>query len=160
MSIRIAVFAGPARFSARLRPALAGFFLAGAVLSVGARAQLPPAQHSGQVEYVSGGIGQDESSAFRQARGNYPLALTFAVEGGGGSSPYASGVDVVVENRQGQRLLNVTSDGPYLLARLAPGTYKVNAAYNGQLQTREVTVPQSGTADVKFAWKRPAGGPD
>lgn len=126
-----------------------------------AKAQLPPVHKAGDVEYVSGGIGHDESTAFKQAKHDYPLALTFAVHSdGSASSPYASDVQVVIRNDQDQDILNATSEGPYLLVRLKPGHYRISATYEGKTLSRDVDVGQNGTADIKLMWKRPASGPD
>jgi hypothetical protein len=146
---------------AGLAPRVAGGMLAALLMLGVAQAQLPPTQNINGVEYVSGGIGQEESSAFRQAKSQYPLALTFAtVSEGSAASPFASNVQVVIRNRQDATVLNTNSDGPYLLARLEPGSYKVFATYEGQTQSRDITIKPSGTLDIKFTWKRPASGPD
>jgi type IV secretory pathway TrbL component len=58
--------------------------LLGALLASGALAQasipLPPVHTSGSVEYLSGGIGADESAAIRNASGQWPLTLEFAIK--------------------------------------------------------------------------------
>ncbi|WP_202411576.1 carboxypeptidase-like regulatory domain-containing protein [Paracandidimonas lactea] len=131
------------------------------LLALGAaQAQLPPTQNQNGIVYVSGGFGQDESTAFRQAKSQYALALTFATHAeGSSSSPYAADVQVVIRDIQDQPVLNVTSDGPYFLARLQPGSYKVFATYEGQTQSQKVVIKASGTTDIKFTWKLPASGP-
>lgn len=140
---------------------LAALLLAGATAVGVAQAQLPPAQTANGIQYVTGGFGQEESSAFKQARSNYALALTFAVSGAGSaSSPYAGNVQVLVRNAQGGTVLNATSTGPYFLVNLEPGTYRLDATYEGDTQSREVAITQGKTADLKFTWKRPAAGPD
>ena len=79
--------------------ATALLMLGGALAAGAAYAQLPPSQHYNQVEYVSGGIGIDESTAFKQAMPQYPLALTFAsniAEPGA----YVADVQVVIRNKK------------------------------------------------------------
>ena len=46
---------------------------------VHAAAGLPPIHKVGAIEYLSGGIGQDESSAFERVSRQWPLTLEFAV---------------------------------------------------------------------------------
>lgn len=154
---------GIAATIARSLPALAMTLtlLAGTAMITSAQAQLPPTENEGGIVYVSGGIGQEESSAFKQAKDQYPLALTFATTSeGSASSPYASDVQVVIRNEQDASMLNVTSMGPYFLARLAPGQYKLFVTYNGETQSKDITIKDAGTTDIKFTWKRPATGPD
>ncbi len=143
------------------RQIMACALLAGAALLSTAQAQLPPEQTQNGVTYISGGIGQEESSAFKQAKSQYPLALTFATTSeGSAASPYAADVQVVIRNAQDSSILNAKASGPYFLAKLAPGQYKLFATYKGETQSRDITIKDSGTTDIKFTWKRPASGPD
>ncbi len=133
--------------------------LAASFLPAGARAQLPAAQTEGGVEYVSGGFGLDESTAFKQAIAQWPLALTFA-SSGNGTNAYAGDVQVVIRDTQDATVLNVLSQGPYFLAKIPPGSYEVFATYEGRTQSRKVNIGSSGNTHVTFHWKRPASGPD
>lgn len=114
-------------------------------------AQLPPAQHNNQIEFISGGIGIDESTAFKQAMPQYPLALTFA-EKMGGSAAYVSDVRVVIHNAQGDTLLQADSNGPYFLVKLPPGHYKVSATYKNKTITQAADVHAKGSARAMFEW--------
>lgn len=136
--------------------------LSTAVLLVGAaalwsvaQAQLPPSQNAGGVEYVTGGFGSDMSEAFKAAKSEYPLALTFAGADEGGSSPYLAEVHVVVKDKQGATVMDVPSAGPYFLARLKPGQYTVEATYMGETQTQRVDIKEGGSAQDVLTWKRP-----
>ena len=104
-----------------------------------AQAGLPPVQHQGSVQYVSGGIGLDESEALKAAAKDYPLALTFAAQVGG-KADYVADVTVAIHDGQGKPVLRATSEGPYMLVKLPAGDYKVSATYKGQTQERQVAV--------------------
>ncbi|MBO1018003.1 carboxypeptidase regulatory-like domain-containing protein [Achromobacter sp. SD115] len=117
-----------------------------------AQAGLPPVQQQGSVQYVSGGIGLDESEAMKAAAKDYPLALTFAAQRDG-KADYVANVAVTISDAQGKSVLQVTAEGPYMLVKLPAGNYKVSATYNGQAQQREVSVQNSGTARAVFEWK-------
>jgi len=133
----------------------AGALLFAAAAMNGVRAQLPPAQTSGGVEYVTGGFGADMAQAFKEAQSGYPLALTFAAaDGDGGSRPYVADVHVVIRRADGSAVLDVPSAGPYLLVRLDPGRYVVEATYLGDSQTHDVTVKEGGPAQRVFTWER------
>lgn len=146
--------------SATVRLVLASALLLGAALFTIAHAQLPPAQTSQGIEYVTGGFGSDASSAFKEAKPRYPLALTFAAVGEGGSAPYVADVKVEIADAQGKNVLEVPSAGPYLLVDLQPGSYTVRATYEGKTQTEQVKVAGPGSVDIRIAWKRPASGAD
>ena len=121
-------------------------------------AQLPPLQHYGSVEYLTGGFGLDESTALKEAMGQYPLAFTFA-SSADGRAAYVSGVRVVVRDRYDATVLNVASEGPYLLARLPAGQYQVFATYRHKTLSRHITLSSSGTTRVVFDWPREASPP-
>ncbi|CAB3690083.1 MULTISPECIES: carboxypeptidase regulatory-like domain-containing protein [Achromobacter] len=130
--------------------ALGGIALAG-VLST-AQAALPPVQHQGAVQYMSGGIGIDESEAMKAAAKDYPLSLTFAAQRDG-KADYVASVGVVIRDAQGKEVLKATAEGPYMLVKLPAGNYKVSATYEGRAQEREVNVQGPGTGRAVFEWK-------
>lgn len=142
-----------------LKTALAAGLLTLASLGLPAHAELPPVQLQGSIQYLSGGFGQDESNAIKQAMSQFPLALTFASEIDG-KAAYASDVQVVIRNDNDANVLNVASEGPFLLVRLAPGQYQIFATYENQTQSRKISIAATGTTRLTFKWNRPASGPD
>ena len=141
--------------STSLRRAALAAALYGAAFAAFAQA-LPPVQRSGSVEYVSGGIGKDESTALAAAAAQWPLALEFAVTGGA-RAQFASDVLVAVRDPAGRIVLQAASDGPFLLARVEPGAYSVEATLQGRLQKRQVTVRPGASAKAMFSWPAAAG---
>ncbi|NYT45780.1 carboxypeptidase-like regulatory domain-containing protein [Pollutimonas thiosulfatoxidans] len=143
------------------RSSLAAVLATGAILATAAQAQLPPVQTANGVQYVTGGFGQDESNALKQARSDYTLALTFAVAASGSaSSPYAGNVQVRLSEADGKVVLDTLSTGPYFLADVKPGAYQLVVTYEGKSQSKDVTIVAGKTTDLKFTWSRPASGPD
>lgn len=130
--------------------------LAGAV-GAQADATLPPVQRAHGIEYLSGGIGKDESTAFQSAGRQWPLMLQFAVHGKQGGE-YAANVSVLIRDRRGHEVLRAVADGPYLLARLAPGRYKVEARLAGKPLQHSVTVRADHPARAVFLWPEGTGG--
>ncbi|HEY9280040.1 MAG TPA: carboxypeptidase regulatory-like domain-containing protein [Eoetvoesiella sp.] len=126
--------------------------LIGAAVYNPAHAQLPPSQHYGGTEYVSGGIGYDESTAFKAAMPQFPLALTFASKAGNRAA-YVSDVQVVIRDPQDNTILNAKANGPYFLVKLPPGQYNIFATYNTQTLSQKVAVNSTGTAQAIFEWK-------
>ncbi|OLL27508.1 hypothetical protein BTH42_32210 [Burkholderia sp. SRS-W-2-2016] len=111
------------------------------------RTGMPATQQQGDVSYVSGGVGRDESAALRQARRQWPLSLQFT---GPGSSYVA---DVQVRIAKGSTtVLDTTSHGPYLLARVPPGRYTVSATYSGVTRRETVNVRGNGSARAVFSF--------
>lgn len=100
------------------------------------------------VRYVTGGVGEGERERLLAQARDFNLKLLFAEK----SRSYLSDVDVVVTGKDGRTMLQVTSDGPLLLAKLPPGEYRVSATAAGQQQTRNVTVGDQGQASLNFYW--------
>ena len=119
-----------------------------------AEGALPAMQKSGTVEYLTGGVGLDESTAIKSASGQWPLSLVFSVQAGG-RAQFASDVKLEIHDAKGALALDVTATGPYLLARLAPGSYSLRATLAGKTLTRQVQVKKGASSRVELVW--PAG---
>lgn len=116
----------------------------------------PPAVHHRHgVAYVSGGIGSDEARQMERMASQWPLALEFAVKDRADpkGAAFAADVAVSIQDAHGHTVLDgVHTDGPFLLARVQPGRYRVSADYAGRTITREVTVPAHGPGRAVFEW--------
>lgn len=110
---------------------------------------LPQPKTQGNVTFVSGGVGRNESDALKQAEKEYPLSMLFS-EGKRGA--YLAGVQVTITNRAGDTLLQAVSDGPIMLVRLPPGDYRVSAQANGKALQREAKVAANGGTHLSFNW--------
>jgi len=128
----------------------AASMLSGAALAMPIR-NLPPAETQGAVTYRTGGIGQSEAAAMRQAERNYPLSLEFA-ERAGPKNWFLANVEVTIKDQQGNTELRTFSDGPFLLARLPDGHYTVTATDNGRSETRHITVASGKPEHLMFMW--------
>jgi len=110
---------------------------------------LPPAKIVGGIAYLSGGIGQDEQEAMKSVASHYDLLVTF-VESGSGA--YISDVRVAIDNRMGERVFEISTEGPLLLVKLPAGRYTVSALNGERLLSRKVTVSGKSSSRVVFQW--------
>nr|WP_246174155.1 carboxypeptidase regulatory-like domain-containing protein [Paraburkholderia hayleyella] len=110
---------------------------------------LPQVEQQGNVSFVSGGVGQDESKAMRQAQNHWPLSLSFT----GPGASFLADVQVRIADSHGTAVLNATSRGPYMLVKLRPGRYALQVAYQGHEQSRVITIPAKGSAKAAFRWE-------
>lgn len=111
---------------------------------------MPPMRGEGAARYVCGGIGLDESTAFRAAMKDHPLALLFARADGA----YLAEVQVRIEGADGQAVLTLRAGGPVCLIDLPAGRYVVHARLDGEAKQQSVTVGTgSRTADFRFGAK-------
>ncbi len=112
---------------------------------------LPPVQEHGVVSYITGGIGEDEATAFRQAAATYPLELQFAQKARP-RDEFLSDVRVTIRDRSGKLLLDAVTDGPYLLAKLPAGKYQIRADYNGVPKSQIVEIHAGKHQRAVFVW--------
>jgi hypothetical protein len=109
----------------------------------------PEIKQSGDVRYVSGGIGDEDEEALNRMARDFDVKMVFSASG-----HYVGEADVTVTDAQGETALRTTTDGPILLVDLKPGTYAVNAEYGGI--KRHATVTVNDAADVRtmqFTWR-------
>ena len=142
--------------SAWLAGALAA--LAMGATTVHAASPLPPVHKSGAVEYLSGGIGRDEARAIEGEARHWPLTLEFAVKDRP-RDEFAANVDVLVRDATGHKAFELTAGGPFVLARLAPGHYNIEASFAGKTLHEQANVEPGHPAKVVFLWPAGTGAP-
>lgn len=112
---------------------------------------LPPVTTNGDVSFVSGGIGQAESAAFKKEASAYPVEMEFLIR----AKPhdeYTSDVQVNVFDSHQKKVISAVAQGPFLLARLPNGKYRVEAINSGVMKSREIHVKGGTTEHVIFEW--------
>jgi hypothetical protein len=109
---------------------------------------LPQIQHQGDVSYVSGGVGQDESKALERDRSHWPLSMQFT----GPGSDFLADVHVRIVDVHNNEVLHADSLGPFMLVKLRPGRYTVHATYKNRDQTKTVNIASKGSTQVAFYW--------
>lgn len=101
--------------------------------------------------FVSGGVGEDSLERMKAASASYNLKLLFAQKDG----HFIADVAVTVKDAGGGKVLDAVAEGPWFLAKLAPGNYEVTASYEGKSFTRATTIPASGQREIVFRWENP-----
>src|SRR4051812_43480673 len=89
-----------------------------------AETALPQARSENGITYVTGGITEDESRALRSQARSWPLTVIFSE---GRAREYLADVHVSIKDQSGKELLDVTTEGPILQAKLPEGRYSVTA---------------------------------
>ena len=131
--------------------ALSGLTLA--VNAIGAPASHVPATHKqGEVTYITGGVGQTEADAIKHVAKYYPLELEFLLKAKP-KDEYLSDVKVRIKDAHDRMVLNLTADGPFLLAKMPAGKYTVSAERNGNIEHREVQVAAKEHRRIVFEWQ-------
>ena len=135
-----------------VRPMLVALVTTGALCSAWADT-LPRVKTQGAVSYLSGGIGKDEARAVEAAAPKWPAVLEFVVKDKKSTEDaFLANVSVRITNPARHTVLATVSDGPFVLARLQPGRYRVEATVDGKTLTRSMHVAATGSTREVFVW--------
>jgi len=110
---------------------------------------LPEVHQSGDIRYISGGIGSDESKAIKAEAPKYALTLNFITRIDGHDS-FDAPDELTILKADGAPVLDIKPDGPYLLLDLPPGSYKITAGSADQSSTQTVQIVRGAHKQVTF----------
>jgi hypothetical protein len=114
-------------------------------------APLPMTTTEGDVSYLSGGIGIDESTAMKNAASQYSLELVFSAKAGA-SNDYLANVHVKISGRAGKTVIDTVSQGPYFLANLPDGNYLIEVSSKDVAKTARMTLKKGSHQRLVFSW--------
>lgn len=100
------------------------------------------------VTFVSGGISSDAVDRLRSMERDFNLKMVFASSNG----EYLSDVKVQVTDPSNRVVLDTTTEGPWLLAKLPAGSYQVSASYGRATERRTVAVAPASLKTLDFRW--------
>jgi hypothetical protein len=110
----------------------------------------------GEVSYISGGVGQDEASEMKQLAKSYPLEIVFVQKANREETDrieeYLAAVKLQIKDAKGSVVLDITTDGPILLADLPSGNYLIAAEYNNVVKTNRIRISAKKHQRVVFLW--------
>ena len=104
--------------------------------------------HQG-IRFASGGIGLSGRDELQALSPQFNLRLMFAMQGSGN---YLASAQVRILNSRGAVVLDATSEGPYFLAQLPPGSYTVEVSALGQTQQQTAQIGQQQSR-LNFFWR-------
>lgn len=135
----------------------AALFSAGLLAALPAHAIFnPPIYVTHGVEYMSGGIGAEEAELMQTVAPRWAATFEFAVKDRDNAkgADFAASVHVTVRpvGGGGALLDDVVSGGPYMVARLEPGQYEVEARLGGQTLKQPLRVVAGANAKLDFVF--------
>jgi hypothetical protein len=105
------------------------------------------------VPYVSGGVGSDHRGVIAAMSKGHDLKLVFAEQAErGGHRAFVAGVGVRIFAESGKEVFSADDTGPWLLATLPDGSYRVAATLRGRTQEKLVDVAGGRLAQLAFYW--------
>ncbi len=100
------------------------------------------------VSYVSGGVGTASIDRINALASDFNLKLVFA----GKSGAYLADVRVNIADSAGRTLLDIPSEGPWFLAKLPTGDYRISASFAGNAVRKHVSIGTGKLRTVDFRW--------
>ena len=111
------------------------------------------ARTNASVPAISGGVSLNARDNMRTQERDANIKLVFALNTGN----YISDVHVKVVNSKGEVVIDDTSNGPWMLAKLPSGSYTATATFNGKVVTQRFSAG-SGLRTAQFRWPASAEG--
>lgn len=112
---------------------------------------VPEATQVGEVSYISGGSCSDSVRQMKGVAESFPLEIVL-VEKEGSKEVYIADVKVRITDAKHNDILNVITDGAFLLVNLPDGQYEVTAEYNLVSQNKRVSINHKKHKRVVFLW--------
>ena len=108
-------------------------------------------QKQADVNYLTGGIGDDERALIQAAKPSYNTHITNAsVEGGA----FVGDTEIIITNKDGAEVLHVMA-GPLLYVQLPAGKFTLTATHGEEHKTQTITIggKKKSGANVVLSWK-------
>ena len=115
-------------------------FLASLLLSIGLIAHAA-------VRVETGGVGVDERDALERNPA-FNVKVIAVMQGG----EYLADVDVTIHDARGTPVVRARTNGPWLMAELPPGRYRLVADFSGVSQIRDFTVSGPARHEIILRW--------
>jgi len=139
-------------FAPRWRTLLLATALCGAMAGANALVNPPIRMTAQGIEYMCGGSGAPEAAFMDMVAPQWAAHFEFAMNQASGRTA-AAGVKVRVRNNYtGEMNFEAFSDSPTMLARLAPGSYTVEATLDGLTLIAPLSVVAGRSALAQFVW--------
>lgn len=109
---------------------------------------LPDIQQQGDISFVTGGVGDEETAAMKSESGDYNLQIMNSDKDG----HFADHRHITISDAKHNEVLDADG-GPLFYANLPKGHYTVQASSNRQNMSKKVTIGGNKPTLVHFVWK-------
>ncbi len=122
---------------------------------------MPTVVEAEGIKYITGGVGESESNMMKALAKDYPLEIILVQRSKEVKNPedeeiskeeYLADIKIQIQDHHLNNVLDIATDGPYLLADLASGKYRITADHNGSVKQQWVTVDTHNHQKVVFWW--------
>ena len=114
------------------------------------------ANSQGEINYVSGGVCIDDVQLMKGIANKFPLEVVLVEKTKDYEKEnYLADVKVQIRDKENTQLLDIYTEGPFLLVNLPNGQYAITAEYNGITKERKVKINKKSHTRVVFRWLEP-----
>ncbi|WP_114690005.1 carboxypeptidase regulatory-like domain-containing protein [Polynucleobacter necessarius] len=117
-----------------------------------ALAHIPDTQHSKGVSYITGGVGEGESTAILAEAKQWPLLLELS-QIQNGRCVWIFGASIKIMGSTKQVIFDAQAERPYMLVNLVPGDYTLEASYESVVQKRSISIKSDSSQTLSVFWK-------
>jgi hypothetical protein len=103
----------------------------------------------GSITFMSGGIGKDQQNFMREAGKDFNLRFGFSERK---DNEFIVGTELLIADMQGNPVFALPHAGPMVNVDLPDGKYRITANYQGQNETRLITLRREAGQDIHFHW--------
>lgn len=111
----------------------------------------PNTQKVNDITYMSGGIGEREATLMKALANDYPLEVVF-IRKLGDREEYLADVRVKITDSHDNDLLDIQTDGPYLLVDMHSGKYLMAAEHEGVIKQQKFSLIAGKHQKLVFWW--------
>ncbi len=116
-----------------------------------AQVEIPEAKVAQGIEYISGGIGSEESDALLALGKKWPLVLEFSQDHP--QRPlWVADVFVKIMDQKKKVVFEALCDGPIMLLKINPGKYDAEYSFEGKVLKRTLVVEEGKFQKQSIVW--------
>ena len=116
-----------------------------------AQVEIPEAKVAQGIEYISGGIGSEESDALLSLGKKWPLVLEFSQDHP--QRPlWVADVTVKILDQKKKVVFEALSDGPIMLLKMTPGKYDAEYSFEGKVLKRTLVIEEGKFQKQSVVW--------
>jgi hypothetical protein len=118
-----------------------------------AQVEIPEAKISQGIEYISGGIGSEESDAMLALGKKWPLVLEFSQDHP--QRPlWVADVTVKILDQKKKVVFEALSEGPIMLLKISSGKYDAEYSFEGKVLKRSLAIEEGKFQKQSVIWPR------